>query len=126
MSAPPRLDTDMRKILIALGCLTLAGIAGYNHYLQSPNYALRQIGSAAERQDPVTLAKYIDFGSIVAGLIAPLEAKAEAGNKQMREYTEAKKAEARRRAAASNDPFAESLERMKESTADLAKVQRCR
>jgi len=69
------LDTDMRKILIALGCLTLAGIAGYNHYLQSPNYALRQIGSAAERQDPVTLAKYIDFGSIVAGLIAPLDLK---------------------------------------------------
>jgi hypothetical protein len=79
-----------------------------------------RFSSAAERQDSVTLAKYVDSASIVSGLIAPFEAHEEAEAKKAQEFTEAKKTEARRAAAASNDPFALSLERMKESTVDLA------
>jgi ribosomal protein L25 (general stress protein Ctc) len=85
----------MRRLLAAFGCLILTGIAGYSYYLQTPNYALRQMRNAAARQDHVALAKYVDFENVVLGFAFPLEATAEARNKN-----------------------AESLERMQESTAD--------
>jgi hypothetical protein len=60
---------------LALAGAVIASVAGYSYYLQTPNYALRQISDAAERQDQVRLAKYVDFDNIVAGLMVVIRQK---------------------------------------------------
>jgi hypothetical protein len=102
------------SLVVMLCGFLIAGGAGYQYYLHTPTYALHQISDAAERQDQITLAKYIDFDSIIANLTEPLETAEESYEKRAQEETAEAKVRMRNSTAA-DDP----IEKMKESELDL-------
>ena len=113
----------MKRLVIscAIALLGVGSLAafGNNYYIQTPTYALHQMQKAAQREDGVTLSRYVETGTITDTLVQPLEKRVAEAKKYISDVSDKSKAKMRELAASSASPFASSVESVYESRSDL-------